>query len=402
MTTGADVLSLIKEKEIRYVDLRFTDTRGKEQHVTVPASQVDAKFFAEGKMFDGSSISGWKGINESDMILMPDATTAVADPFFEDPTLIVRCDVLEPATMQGYDRDPRSVAKRAEAYLKSTGIADGALFGPENEFFIFDSVRWQQRHARLLAMQDRFPSRAHGIPTRSIRKAIPATVPASRAATSRCRRSMRSRTSARAMCNVLEEMGMVGRSASPRSGHCRPVRNRCRFRRLVRKADEVQMLKYVVHNVAHLLWQDRYLHAEAPRRRQRFRHARAPVLVEGWQEPVRRRRLRRPVRNRAVLHRRHHQPGAAAHRALQLPRQRRQVRRAGRPGPRERPAHGRRACGERVERGPRLPAQPAQQALPQVLAPVHPRVEEAPWHRVGALQRLAYHRAAQRSRRSGF
>ena len=137
-----DVLKLIKEKEATYCDLRFSDTRGKEQHVTVPAHTVDETLFTDGKMFDGSSIAGWKGINESDMILMPDPSTAMIDPFYEETTLLLRCDVVEPTTMQGYGRDPRSLAKRAEAYLKSTGIADSCLFGPENEFFIFDSVRW--------------------------------------------------------------------------------------------------------------------------------------------------------------------------------------------------------------------------------------------------------------------
>src|SRR5690606_12951306 len=132
--SAADVLKLIKEKGVKFVDLRLTDTRGKEQHVTVPASTVDESFFEDGKMFDGSSIAGWKGINESDMILMPDTSTAVLDVFTEEPTLILRCDVIEPSTMQGYSRDPRSLAKRAEAYLKSTGIADSAYFGPENEF----------------------------------------------------------------------------------------------------------------------------------------------------------------------------------------------------------------------------------------------------------------------------
>src|ERR1700756_4297085 len=140
--TPNDVLKLIKEKQVKFADLRFTDTRGKEQHVTIPARLVDEDLFRDGKMFDGSSIAGWKGINESDMILMPDAATPVIDPFFEEPTVDIRCDVIEPATMQGYERDPRSLAKRAEAYLKSTGIADSALFGPENEFFIFDSVRF--------------------------------------------------------------------------------------------------------------------------------------------------------------------------------------------------------------------------------------------------------------------
>src|SRR5947207_6936363 len=127
--TPSDVLKLIKEKQAKFADLRFTDTRGKEQHVTIPARLVDEEFFGEGKMFDGSSIAGWKGINESDMILMPDAESAVMDPFFEEPTVVLRCDVVEPSTMQGYGRDPRSLAHRAEAYLKSTGIADTAYFG---------------------------------------------------------------------------------------------------------------------------------------------------------------------------------------------------------------------------------------------------------------------------------
>jgi len=143
--SASDVIKLIKDKEIKWADLRFTDTRGKEQHVSIPASVVDEGLFRDGKMFDGSSIAGWKGINESDMILMPDAATAVIDPFFSEPTVNIRCDIIEPATMQGYERDPRSLGKRAEAYLKSTGIADGAMFGPENEFFIFDSVRWNSK-----------------------------------------------------------------------------------------------------------------------------------------------------------------------------------------------------------------------------------------------------------------
>src|SRR5919112_954859 len=138
----AKVLELIQEHEVEFVDLRFADMLGKHHHVTFPAHAIDESTFEDGKMFDGSSISGWKGINESDMVLLPDASTAVLDPFFEETTLILRCDVLEPSTMQGYERDPRSIAKRAEAYLKSTGVGDKALFGPENEFFIFDNVRY--------------------------------------------------------------------------------------------------------------------------------------------------------------------------------------------------------------------------------------------------------------------
>ena len=127
------VLQLIQESGAKWVDFRFTDTKGKEQHVTYPADTIDEDTFEDGKMFDGSSIAGWKGINDSDMILMPDAASMVLDPFFEETTILISCDVIEPSTMQGYDRCPRSIAKRAEEYLKSTGIADTVLFGPEPE-----------------------------------------------------------------------------------------------------------------------------------------------------------------------------------------------------------------------------------------------------------------------------
>ena len=113
--SAKDVLKMLKDNDIKFVDLRFTDTRGKEQHVSMPTTVVDDDMFAEGKMFDGSSISGWKGINESDMILMPDPSTAVIDPFADEASVNIRCDILEPSTMEGYERDPRSVAKRAEA-----------------------------------------------------------------------------------------------------------------------------------------------------------------------------------------------------------------------------------------------------------------------------------------------
>ncbi|MBP3974597.1 type I glutamate--ammonia ligase [Pseudoxanthomonas spadix] len=136
------VEKLIKETKAEFVDLRFVDLRGVQQHVTFPINIVEPGLFEEGKMFDGSSISGWKGINESDMVLMPDADTAYLDPFYADPTINLTCDVLDPATMTAYSRCPRGVAKRAEAYLQSSGIADQAFFGPEPEFFIFDSVRF--------------------------------------------------------------------------------------------------------------------------------------------------------------------------------------------------------------------------------------------------------------------
>ncbi|HUL40349.1 MAG TPA: type I glutamate--ammonia ligase [Burkholderiales bacterium] len=142
MASPADVFKIIKEKEVKFVDLRFTDTRGKEQHVTVPVKAFTELKFTDGHYFDGSSIAGWRSIESSDMVLMPDPETARMDPFTDEAVLNITCDVIEPAEGKGYDRDPRSIAKRAEAYLKSTGIADTAYFGPEPEFFIFDSVTW--------------------------------------------------------------------------------------------------------------------------------------------------------------------------------------------------------------------------------------------------------------------
>jgi glutamine synthetase len=142
MKTAEEVLKAIKDKDIKYVDCRFTDPRGKWQHVTFDAAIIGADTFSEGLMFDGSSIAGWKAINESDMCLMPDPTSAAMDPFFAASTLSIVCDVLEPLTGEPYNRDPRGIAKRAEAYVASTGIGDTVYFGPEAEFFVFDDVRF--------------------------------------------------------------------------------------------------------------------------------------------------------------------------------------------------------------------------------------------------------------------
>ena len=314
--TPSDVLKLIKEKQAKFADLRFTDTRGKEQHVTIPARLVDEDLFRDGKMFDGSSIAGWKGINESDMILMPDADTAVIDPFFEETTVNIRCDVIEPTTMQGYERDPRSLAKRAEAYLKSTGIADGALFGPENEFFIFDSVRYgNEMHGAFYAIDSVQgawnSSKEYPDGNKGHRPGIKGgyfPVPPVDAF-----QDIRS-----AMCLALRGDGTEGRSASPRGGD-RPdsreigigagtlvIQGRPGADPQVRRAERGARLR-----------QDRDLHAEAARRRQRQRHARAPVAAEGRQGAVRRRQVRRAVGSGAVLHRRHHQARQGAQRLHQ-------------------------------------------------------------------------------------
>ena len=247
--TPADVLKLIKEKDAKFADLRFTDTIGKEQHVTIPARLVDEGFFADGKMFDGSSIAGWKGINESDMILMPDAATAVIDPFYEETTVDIRCDVIEPATMQGYGRDPRSLAKRAEAYLKSTGIADSALFGPENEFFIFDSATWgaEMRGCayEIDSVQGAWNSnKDYEDGNKGHRPGVKGgyfPVPPVDAF-----QDIRS-----SMCLALEEMGLkteVHHHEVATGGQAEIGVN---ANTLTKKADEVQILKYAIQNVAH-------------------------------------------------------------------------------------------------------------------------------------------------------
>ena len=244
-------------------------------------------------MFDGSSIAGWKGINESDMILMPDASTAVIDPFFEDATVNIRCDVIEPATMQGYERDPRSLAKRAEAYLKSTGIADAALFGPENEFFIFDSVRWgNDMHGCVL--RDRLGAGRVELETR-LRRRQQGHRPGIKGGYFPVPPVDAFQDIRAAMCKACEEMGLVVEVHH----HEVATGGQCEIGvgadTLVKKADEVQILKYALHNVGATLRQDRDLHAQAAGRRQRQRHARAPVAVEGRQDALRRRQVRRAV-----------------------------------------------------------------------------------------------------------
>jgi glutamine synthetase len=244
-----DVLNMMKDNEVKWVDFRFTDTRGKEQHVTVPAHEINEDLFAEGKMFDGSSIAGWKGINESDMILMPDADTAVMDLFTDESTMNLRCDILEPATMEGYNRDPRSVAKRGEEYLKSTGIADTAFFGPEPEFFIFDDVRWSADMSGCMVKIDSEEAawntdRVYADGNTGHRPGVKGGYfPVPPVDSSHDLRA--------AMCGAMEEMGV------PVEVHHHEVAtaNQCeigtRFSTLVERADWVQIQKYCTWNVAH-------------------------------------------------------------------------------------------------------------------------------------------------------
>ncbi|MCG2633462.1 MAG: glutamate--ammonia ligase [Gammaproteobacteria bacterium] len=244
-----DILKMLKEEEVSFVDLRFTDTKGKEQHVTVPAQVLDEEFFEDGKMFDGSSISGWKGINESDMVLMPDADTVLLDIFSEEKTVNIRCDVVEPTTMIGYDRCPRSIAKRAEAFINETGIADTALFGPEPEFFIFDDVRWGNAmngcHVAIDSAEGDWASEHEmtegNLGHRPRVKGGYFPVPPVD--------SMHDLRSA--MCLALEDMGLVVEAHHHEVATAGQNEIATRFNTLVNKADEVQILKYVVMNVAH-------------------------------------------------------------------------------------------------------------------------------------------------------
>lgn len=247
--SAESVLALIKEQDVKFVDLRFTDTKGKEQHVSLPHHQVNAGFFEEGKMFDGSSIEGWKGINESDMILMPDPATAVLDPFTEATTLNIRCDVLEPATMQGYSRDPRSVAKRALAYLRSTGIADDVFFGPEPEFFLFDDVKYKTDMSGSMYKIDAEEAswnsdKEYEGGNMGHRPGVKGGYfPVSPVDSAQDIRS--------AMCLVMEEMGITVEAHHHEVATAGQNEIAALYNSIVEKADEVQITKYVIHNVAH-------------------------------------------------------------------------------------------------------------------------------------------------------
>lgn len=243
------VLEQIKEHDIDFVDLRFADMLGKEHHVTLPASEVDQDFLEEGKMFDGSSIEGWKGINESDMILMPEDMTAVMDPFSEHPTLILRCDVLEPDTMQPYERCPRSLAKRAEAYLQAAGVGDTAYFGPEPEFFVFDSVRWnvamQGCEYHIDSMEAAWSS------NREYPEGNPGHRPGVKGGYFPVSPVDSLNDLRGTMCHILEQMGVPVEVHHHEVGTAGQCEIGTRFNTLVRKADELTLFKYVVRNVAH-------------------------------------------------------------------------------------------------------------------------------------------------------
>lgn len=243
------VLKMIKDHEVEYVDLRFTDLRGKEHHVTLPVNKIDDNFFIYGKAFDGSSLCGWQAINESDLLLIPDAATAIMDIFCEVPTMIVRCDIYDPITHAPYKLDPRGVAKRAEEYLANSGIADVCNFGQEVEFFIFDDVRWDiQMHGCFYKVDSEEASWNSGLEMEMGNKGHRPRIkggyfPVPPVDSSHDLRS--------AMCTALMTMGLVPEVHHHEVATCGQNEITTRYSTLLHKCDEQLVFKYVIQNVAY-------------------------------------------------------------------------------------------------------------------------------------------------------
>ncbi len=248
-STPEQIVALIAEREVAFVDFRFTDTLGREHHMTVPSHAVDEEKLESGQPFDGSSIAGWKGIEASDMLLVPDCDTARMDPFREEATLVLTCDVLDPADLKGYDRDPRSLAKRAEAYLKSSGLGDTAFFGPEPEFFVFDGITWDNQPSgsfyKIRSEQAPWSTSAdleggnlgHRPTTKGGYTPVAPVDSFS---------DLRSE-----MCLLLEQQGVpveIHHSEVAGAGQCEIG---TKFGTLVQRADWNQIMKYTIHNTAH-------------------------------------------------------------------------------------------------------------------------------------------------------
>jgi len=247
MSSASDLLKKIKDEDIKFVDLRFTDPRGKLQHVTMDQSAIEEDTFEEGVMFDGSSIAGWKAINESDMVLMPDPASAYTDPFFGQSTLAVNCDILDPMTYQPYNRDPRTTAKKAEAYVSESGIGDSVVFGPEPEFFLFDDVRYaaDPYNTGFKLDHSEFPTNSdaeyeagntgHHVGTKKGYFPVPPLDSA---------QDIRSE-----MLSVMGEMGVIIEKHHHEVASAQHELG-IKFQPIIASADSVQIYKYVVHQVA--------------------------------------------------------------------------------------------------------------------------------------------------------
>ncbi len=249
MSEKQHFLKQLHEEEIKFIDLRFTDTLGKTHHISMPTGAFTEEILEKGKMFDGSSIRGWQAINHSDLALLPDLSTAQKDPFTELATINIHCDVINPHDNSAYCRDPRSVARRAEAYLKTTGIADAAYFGPEPEFFIFDDVRWKLEMSGAFYAIDSNEAawnsgkqfeNGNGGHRPGIQGGYFPVPPVDSSQNIRAD-----------ICSVLEQMGIIVETHHHEVATANQNEISTRFNTLLKKADEMQVFKYVVHNVAH-------------------------------------------------------------------------------------------------------------------------------------------------------
>lgn len=243
------LMDAINTHDAKFVDLRFTNTRGKEQHITIPVSAVNNELIEHGKAIDGSSFPGWQKIHESDLSLIPDLSTIQADPFYQDSTIFIRCNVYDPMTKLHYARCPRSIAQRAEKYLQSTGIADTAYFGPEPEFFIFDNIQFETNMKGSFYLID--SEEAHWNSGKTIDGGNIGHRPRVKGGYFPVPPVDSSQDLRSAISLALESLGI------PVEAHHHEVAtaNQCevatRFNTLSKKADEIQVLKYIIHNIAH-------------------------------------------------------------------------------------------------------------------------------------------------------
>lgn len=244
-----NLFRLIKEYNAKFLDLRFTDTRGQEQHITIPVGAANDNFIEFGKMIDGSSFKGWKKIHQSDLAVVPDLDSIHFDPFYQESTLFIRCNIVDPKTLNGYSRDPRTIAQKAEKFLQQTGIADEVLFGPEPEFFIFDDVQWENSMSGCFYKIDSEeaqwnsgkPLAGGNIGHRPRIKGGYFPVP-----------PVDSSQDIRAsICNILESLGIEVEAHHHEVATANQCEVAIKYNSLTNKADEMQILKYVVRNVAH-------------------------------------------------------------------------------------------------------------------------------------------------------
>ncbi len=244
-----EVKAAIEKYAAKFVDLRFTDILGKEQHITVPVSAVNDEMLESGKMIDGSSFKGWQKIHQSDLALMPEVDTIKHDPFYQESTIFMRCNIVDPQSMLGYERDPRSLALRAEAYLKSTGIADAALFGPEPEFFIFDDVQWENKMSGSFYKID--SEEAQWNSGKALEGGNTGHRPGIKGGYFPVPPVDSSQDIRSDICLILEALGIEVEAHHHEVATANQCEVATRFNSLTKKADELQILKYVVHNVAH-------------------------------------------------------------------------------------------------------------------------------------------------------